>query len=239
MKSSQILSIIGTSLALVALPFSATAATSMEAQKAMTPQDAFEALMHGNERHISGVASHRDLSAEIGATAGGQFPLGVVLTCLDSRTAPEQMFDQGVGDIFVGRIAGNFAGEEMIGSFEFAHKLAGAKVLAVVGHTECGAVKGACAGAKMGNLTATLAALQPAIDAVPASVKPRNADNPAFVQKVADANVRHTVDHILSSSEVLSEMVKAGELGVIGGMYDLSTGKVTFFEDTAHGLKMP
>lgn len=226
-------------LAAVALPTALSAATSAEAQKAMTPQQAFEVLLAGNDRHVSGVSMRRDLSAEVAATAAGQFPLGVVLSCLDSRTAPEQMFDQGVGDLFVGRIAGNFAGEEMIGSFEFAHKLAGAKVLAVVGHTECGAVKGACAGAKLGNLTSTLAALQPAIDAVPASVKPRNAENSAFVQKVADANVRFTVDHILSSSEVLSAMVESGELGVIGGMYDLSTGRVTFYEDTAHGLKMP
>lgn len=239
MKSSRILSLIGTSLALVALPFSATAATSMEAQKAMTPQDAFEALIHGNERFTSGVSMNRDLGAEVSATADGQYPLGVVLACLDSRTTPENMFDTGIGDIFVGRIAGNFADEEMIGSFEFAHKLAGAKVLAVVGHTHCGAVKGACDGAKMGNLTRTLAQLNSAIDAVPASVKPRNSKNPAYVQKVADANVRLTVKEILDESEVLRDMVAAGELGVIGGMYDLSTGKVTFFEDTAHGLKMP
>lgn len=127
----------------------------------------------------------------------------------------------------------------MIGSFEFAHKLAGAKILVVVGHSSCGAVKGDCDGAKMGNLTHTLAQLSPALDAVPASVQPRNAKNPAFVQKVADANVRLTVDRVLDKSEVLREMVKSGDLGVIGGMSDLKTGKVTFYADTAHGLKMP
>ena len=161
----------------------------------------------------------------------------MVLTCLDSRTAPETMFDQGIGDLFVGRIAGNFAADYMIGSFEFAHKLAGARVLAVVGHSSCGAVKGACDGAKLGNLTHTLAQLSPALDAVAASVQPRNAKNPDFVQKVADANVRLTVDRVLAKSEVLRDMVKSGDLGVIGGMYDFSTGKVTFYADTAHGLK--
>ncbi len=239
MKTPKLLSFATAAIAAVILPPTLSAVTSAEAQKAMTPQDAFEALYHGNERFVSGVSVNRDLGAEVAATSTGQYPLGVVLACLDSRTTPENMFDTGIGDIFVGRIAGNFADEEMIGSFEFAHKLAGAKVLAVVGHTQCGAVKGACDGAKMGNLTRTLAQLNAAIEEVPASVKPRNSKNPAYVQKVADANVRLTVQEILDESDVLRDMVEAGELGVIGGMYDLETGKVTFFEDTAHGLKMP
>ncbi len=223
--------------ALLAVP--ASAVITAEAQKAMTPQQAFEALLEGNERFADGVSLNRNLTDEVTATSTGQFPKGVVLTCLDSRTAPEAYFDTGLGDIFVGRIAGNFAEEGMIGSFEFAHKLAGAKVLAVVGHTTCGAVKGACDGAEMGNLTHTLAQLKPAIKKVPASVQPRNSKNPAFVQKVADANVRYTVKNILEKSDVLKEMVDNGELGVVGGMYDLSTGKVTFFPDTLHGVKMP
>jgi len=215
------------------------AATTAEAQKAMTPQEAFEALLAGNERFVSGVSKNRDLNAEVTATSTGQFPMGVVLTCLDSRTTPENYFDTGIGDIFVGRIAGNFVDEEMLGSFEFAHKLAGAKILAVVGHTACGAVKGAADGAKLGNLTRTLAELGKAVEAVPASVQPRNSQNPAFVQQVADANVRLTVGEILQQSPILAEMVENGELGVVGGMYDLSTGKVTFFEDALHGVEMP
>lgn len=239
MKTTRMLSLAVAAFAALALSPALTAATTAAAQKAMTPQQAFEALLAGNERFVNGVSVNRDLGAEVAATADGQYPMGVVLACLDSRTTPENMFDTGIGDIFVGRIAGNFADEEMIGSFEFAHKLAGAKVLAVVGHTHCGAVKGACDGAKMGNLTRTLAQLNAAIEEVPASVKPRNSQNPAYVQKVADANVRLTVKEILDESEVLRDMVAAGELGVIGGMYDLATGKVTFYEDTAHGLKMP
>lgn len=214
------------------------AGTSLAEQKAMTPQAAFERLLAGNQRFTSGVAVNRDLTAEVSVSSEGQYPFGVVLSCLDSRTAPELIFDQGVGDLFVGRIAGNFANEDMIGSFEFAHKLAGAKILVVIGHTACGAVKGAADGARMGLLTTTLEKLEPAISKVPASVSPRNSKNPAFVQAIADANVRHTVDQILARSEVLSSMVAKGEIGVIGGMYDLATGQVTFFPDTARNIKL-
>lgn len=218
---------------------SSLAYTTSEQQKALTPQAAFEILLEGNERFVAGVSAHRDLSGEVDRGSTGQFPLGVVLACLDSRTSPELMFDQGVGDVFVGRIAGNYASDDMIGSFEFAHKLAGAKVLVVIGHSECGAVKGACDGAKMGNLTSTLAMLQPALDSVPASVQPRNAKNASFVQHVADTNVKLTVQRVLERSEVLRGMVEAGELGIVGGMYDLATGRVNFFPDTAHNLELP
>lgn len=217
----------------------AQAVTSSAEQKQITPQAAFERLLAGNQRFASGVALNRNLSAEVSASAQGQYPLGVILSCLDSRTAPELMFDQGVGDLFVGRIAGNFANDDMIGSFEFAHKLSGAKILVVIGHTACGAVKGAADGARMGLLTTTLEKLQPAIAAVPSTVAPRDSKNSAFVQAVADANVRQTIKDILGRSQVLSEMVAAGELGVIGGMYDLATGRVTFFPDTARNVKLP
>ena len=197
----------------------------------MTPQDAFEALLAGNDRHTSGVSKYRDLSAEIATSASGQFPLGVVLSCLDSRTAPEQMFDQGVGDIFVGRIAGNFADEEMIGSFEFAHKLAGAKVLAVVGHSSCGAVKGACDHVELGNLTHLLKKIDPAVEAVKGfEEKDRNSKNADFVQKVVLQNVRQTVADIRSRSEVLAAMENAGEIKIVGAMYSLTDGKVTLLD---------
>ena len=215
---------------------SAIAYTTKSDQAAMTPQAAFDLLVAGNARFASGVSAHANHAHQVEQASTGQYPLGVVLACLDSRTSPELMFDQGVGDVFVGRIAGNYATDDMIGSFEFAHKLAGAKVLVVVGHTACGAVKGACDGAEMGNLTETLEKLDPALEAVPEDGSPRNAKNPDFVQKVADANVKLTVARVLERSEVLRDMVEAGELGIVGGMYDLATGKVTFYPDTAHGV---
>ncbi len=158
----------------------------------------FEVLLAGNDRHVSGVSMRRDLSAEVAAT-GRAVPVGCRVVLSRPRTAPEQMFDQGVGDLFVGRIAGNFAGENDR-QLRVCAQARGAKVLAVVGHTGMWRRQRRVCHAKLGNLTSTLAALQPAIDAVPASVKPRNAEKPsAFVQKVADANVRFTVDHILGS----------------------------------------
>lgn len=234
MKSTRSFLLAG--LASIATATVALAYVSQSEQSAMTPQAAFDRLAAGNARFAAGVSAHADHAHQVEQAAQGQYPLGVVLTCLDSRTSPELMFDQGVGDVFVGRIAGNYATDDMIGSFEFAHKLAGAKVLVVVGHTACGAVMGACDGAKMGNLTATLAELEPALKAVPDAVTPRNSKNPEFVQKVADANVKLTVARVLERSEVLRGMVEAGELGVVGGMYDLATGQVTFYPDTAHGL---
>jgi carbonic anhydrase len=229
----------GALLASLALIAPASAYTPPGTQKALSPQAAFDELLAGNARFVGGTSRHRDLSNEVRLASTGQYPFATVLTCLDSRTAVEFMFDQGIGDVFVGRVAGNFANTDLIGSFEFSHRLAGSKVLVVVGHTACGAVKGACDGAELGNLTATLANIQPAVESVPADVTPRTASNARFVQMVADANVRLTVARILEESEVLRTMVEAGELGIIGGMYDLATGKVTFFPDTAHNLTLP
>ena len=162
------------------------------------------------------------------ATADGQYPFAVVLGCIDSRVPPEVIFDQGIGDIFSPRIAGNFANTDIIGSIEFATQLAGAKLIVVLGHTECGAVKGACDGAVMGNLTATLSNLAPAVYAVKDAGPDRTSKNAKFVQMVADANVKLTVEALSQRSSVLSQRVAKGELKIVGAMQSVATGKVQF-----------
>ncbi len=209
------------------------------AQKATTPQQAFDKLSAGNARFAAGSTTRRDLRAEVKATADGQFPIASILACLDSRTSPEYLFDLGIGESFAARIAGNFVNEDILGSLEFAHKVAGAKVIVVVGHTACGAVKGACDNVEVGNLTAALYKIRPAVLAVKDDGTPRSSKNSAFVEKVAAANVRHAVKQIRDRSPLLAAMLDKGEIGIVGGMYDLSTGKVVFYPDTAVNLKVP
>lgn len=202
-------------------------------QSALTPDDVLEDLMAGNRRFVSrGGVSDRDLPGQIRATATGQHPKAVVLSCLDSRVVPELLFDQGVGDLFVGRVAGNFVNTDMLGSMEFATQLAGSKLIVVMGHTSCGAVKGAADNAELGNLTATLANIRPAVQEVQRRgvVGPQNSGNDAYVQAIAEANVRRTVDEIERRSPVMSGLIERGELKVVGGMYDISTGRVSWFE---------
>jgi carbonic anhydrase len=165
------------------------------------------------------------------ATATAQHPKAVILSCLDSRVPVELVFDQGIGDIFVGRVAGNIEDEDQLGSMEFATKLAGAKLVMVLGHLRCGAVNGAADGAKLGNLTALLAKIRPAVDAVE-GFKPeeRNSSNAAFMEKAIEENVRMTVADIRKSSPVLAELEKAGDIKIVGAMYDLNTGKVELLE---------
>lgn len=205
---------------------------SAEAQRAMTPAAVVADLKAGNERFAAAHGTNFDYGAQVKKTAGGQYPKAVVLSCLDSRVPPEVVFDQGIGDIFVGRVAGNFENVDMLGSMEFATAVAGAKAIVVLGHTECGAVKGAADQAKLGNLTATLDNIQPAVADAKAAMpgKVHTAKNAAFVQAVADANVRRTVREIQERSPVLAERVAKGELVVVGGMYDLATGRVTWFD---------
>lgn len=197
-------------------------------QKAMTPDQALAELMAGNQRFLSGRMYRRDWVSQVKATAEGQYPFAVVLGCIDSRVPPEVVFDQGIGDIFSPRIAGNFANTDIIGSIEFATQLAGAKLIVVLGHSECGAVKGACDGAVMGNLTATLSNLAPAVYAVKDAGGDRTSKNKKFVQLVADANVRLTVDALVQRSSVLRERVAKGELKIVGAMHSVATGQVEF-----------
>ncbi len=205
-------------------------ALTQEAQAAITPAKALEMLKQGNGRFVRGKMKKRDLLAQVKQTSKGQFPFAAILCCLDSRTQPEILFDQGIGDIFVARVAGNFVNDDILGSLEFATKLVGAKLIVVMGHTDCGAVKGACDAAQLGLLTATLANINPAVDAVRGDHTPRTSENNKFVQAVTEKNVQLTMQTLRIRSVVLREMIDEGEIGLVGAMYDLSTGKVTFYE---------
>jgi carbonic anhydrase len=208
----------------------AGAALTREAQAAITPAKALEMLKQGNERFVSGKTVERDFLAQVKQTSKGQFPFAAVVSCLDSRIPPAIVFDRGIGDLFVARVAGNFVNDDILGSLEFGTKLAGAKLIVVMGHTECGAVKGACDAAQLGLLTATLANINPAVKAVQGDYTPRSSQNAEFVQAVAEMNVQLTMQTLRDRSVVLREMIDKGEIGLVGAMYDVSTGKVIFYE---------
>ena len=203
-----------------------------ETQSALTPVKAIDILRKGNERFISNLRANRNLLQQVNETSAGQHPFAAILSCIDSRASAELIFDQGLGDVFSIRIAGNILNEDILGSMEFACKVAGAKAIVVLGHSKCGAVKGACDDVKLGNLTALLEKLKPAVAAETTTAANRNSGNAAFVEKVALLNVRHTIQQILDRSPILKEMFKSGEIEIIGGMYDVVTGKVDF-----HGNK--
>ncbi|AKS41204.1 carbonic anhydrase family protein [Wenzhouxiangella marina] len=198
-------------------------------QSALTPDEALQLLIDGNARFVAGESIERDLIEQQRETAGGQYPFAVVLSCLDSRSAPEVVFDQGVGDIFVGRVAGNVVDTNLLGSFEFATAAAGSKLIVVMGHTACGAVMGACDGVEVGNLTALLDEIEPAIDAVSTPVgTDRSSANAEFVNRVAETNVRMQVNELLRRSDVIRGLVEQGQVKVVGAIHDLATGEVRF-----------
>lgn len=196
----------------------------------MTPEQALAELKAGNARFVAGHPLHRDMQADVKATASGQYPFAVVLSCLDSRQPIEIVLDQGIGDIFSARVAGNVLNDDILGSMEFACKVSGAKLIAVIGHSNCGAIKGAIDNVQLGNLTGLLARIKPAMDAVPADVQPRTSKNYKFVDEVSEANVRLVTQQIRERSPILREMIDNGQIGLVGGMYDLSTGEVHYFE---------
>lgn len=200
-------------------------------QAEITPTIALDLLKEGNQRFIENKHVSRSLLTQQQDTSTGQYPFATILSCIDSRVSSELIFDQGIGDIFSVRIAGNFINQDILGSMEFACKLAGTKVIVVLGHTSCGAVKGACDNAKLGNLTAMLDNIIPAVEGVsePTDQTQRNSSNIDFVNEVAKKNVHLSIDRILAESPVLAEMQKAGEIEIIGGMYNISTGKVEFY----------
>jgi carbonic anhydrase len=206
-------------------------ALTREAQAAITPSKALEILKEGNQRLVSSKMRKRDLMAQVKKTGKGQFPFAAIVSCLDSRTQPEYVFDQGIGDIFVARVAGNFVNDDILGSLEFATKLAGARLIVILGHNHCGAVMGACDRAQLGLLTAALANINPAVEAVQGDYNPRTSQNDKFVQAVTEKNVKLTMEKLRTRSVVLREMIDKGEIGLVGAMYDVSTGKVTFFEN--------
>jgi carbonic anhydrase len=207
-------------------PAAAQALTRAQ-RDAMTPDDVIEMMKRGNARFRAGERKERDWLAQQRATAAGQYPAAVLLSCIDSRAPAEVVLDLGIGDVFNSRIAGNVADVAVLGGMEFACKLAGAKVVLVMGHTACGAVAGAIAGAQLGNLTALLAKIAPAIPATSFSGE-RSATNAAYVDAVARTNVGLTVAGIRRESPVLAEMERAGQIRIAGAMYDLATGAVEF-----------
>lgn len=219
------------SVSILAILSIANAQLTKEEQQALTPDAVLEDLMLGNERYLEGKTTDPDVSRRMEATAEGQHPKAVILSCLDSRVPVELIFDQGIGDVFVGRVAGNIENEDQLGSMEFATKLAGAKLVLVLGHSGCGAVKGACDGAELGNLTTLLAKIQPAVKAVK-GFKPeeRNSANKEFVKKVTEENVRQTVADIRKGSPILAELERSGAIRIAGAIYDLHSGKVTFLD---------
>jgi carbonic anhydrase len=199
-----------------------------ERQAALTPDAVLQRLKDGNQRFAGGQMTARDLKMQVKATGYGQYPMASIVSCIDSRSAPELVFDQGIGDVFAARVAGNFVNEDILGSLEFASKVAGAKLVVVLGHTSCGAIKGACDDVALGNLTGMLAKIKPAVQSV-SYVGERNSKNDLFVEMVAAANVRRTVIDILRRSPVLKEMADKGEIRVVGAMLDVKTGVVTFY----------
>ncbi len=205
-----------------------------ERQALVTPEVALRMLQEGNSRFLSGKMARRDLREQVKVTGHGQFPFASVVSCIDSRAAPEMIFDQGVGDVFTARVAGNVVTKDILGSLEYASKVAGARLIVVVGHTHCGAVKGVCDNVKMGNLTELLAKLKPARDAVPEDGTPRNSHNEVFVDRVAEMNVQKQVKQLIDDSPILRDLVKDGKLKVVGAMLDVETGRVEFLDD-AHG----
>mgnify|MGYP001386428487 CR=1 FL=1 len=203
---------------------------SEETQSTMTPAKALRLLQEGNLRFLANLRANRNLSQQVVETRAGQWPFAAVLGCIDSRVPAEIVFDQGIGDIFSARIAGNCVTEEMTGSLEFGCKVAGARLIVVMGHTSCGAIKGACDDVKLGNLTKLLAHLKPAVAAVaePQDGASRTSKNPEFVQNVAATNVRLMAQKLLDDSAVLREMVEAGAIEIVTAMYDVGSGTVEF-----------
>lgn len=208
-----------------------TVALTAETQSALTPEQVLLRLKDGNARFLAGTAVERDFLEQVRQTSEGQYPMAAILGCIDSRVPHEIVFDKGVGDVFSARVAGNFVNTDILGSLEFAAAVAGSKAIVVLGHTECGAVKGACDHVELGNLTSTLANIAPAVYAVDDIEGPRSSENDAYVQEVAEMNVAMTVRNIVDRSPVLRSLVESGELVVIGAMHDVTTGEVMFYED--------
>jgi carbonic anhydrase len=201
-----------------------------EMQAAITPEMALNLLKEGNKRFINNLKINRNLLQQANETSDGQYPFAVILSCIDSRTSAELIFDQGLGDLFSVRIAGNIINEDILGSMEFACKVAGSKIVVVLGHTKCGAVKGACDHVEMGNLTALLSKIRPAVEDETTVKENRNSNNAQFVEKVSMINVKRTIKGITERSSILKEMVDTGKIKIIGGTHDISTGEVSFLD---------
>lgn len=203
---------------------------SKETQNSLTPQTALQILKEGNERFVNNLKANRNLLQQVNETSTGQFPFATILSCIDSRTSSELIFDQGLGDIFSIRIAGNILNEDILGSMEFATKIVGTKVIVVLGHTKCGAIVGACNHVEMGNLTTLLNKIQPAIFNEKETAENRTGTNAEFVNNVTKINVQLTIDRIRRESPIIAELEQQGHIKIVGGLYDVETGGVTFNE---------
>lgn len=204
---------------------------NIEDQKSLTPELALSFLKEGNKRFVANLKAHSNLLEQVNETKEGQFPFAIILSCIDSRTSAELIFDQGLGDIFSVRIAGNVLNDDIIGSMEFACKLAGSKLIVVLGHTHCGAITGACKGTELGHLTNLLAKVKPSIEHVKKAHQGIDIASKEAVDKVAFHNVEHTIEHILDKSSVLKEMYQSGEIGIVGAFYKVETGEVDFVQE--------
>ena len=207
-------------------------AHTKETQATMTPEKSLQYLKEGNQRFQNNLKANRNLLEQVNDTSEGQFPFATILSCIDSRVSAELVFDQGLGDIFSVRVAGNIVNEDILGSMEFACKLAGTELIVVLGHTSCGAVKGACDHAEMGNLTKLIQKITPAVNAViePKDESLRSSKNLGFVDEVSHMNVQLMIDRIHTESPILTEMEKNNEIKIIGAMYNVNTGEVKFYE---------
>jgi len=201
-----------------------------EMQASITPSMALDLLKEGNKRFVNNLKINRNLLQQANETSDGQHPFAVILSCIDSRTSAELIFDQGLGDVFSVRIAGNIVNEDILGSMEFGSKEAGAKIIVVLGHTKCGAIKGACDDVKMGNLTTLISKIKPAVENEKTIQHNRNSSNDSFVEKVTALNVELSVRNILIKSPIIADMVKNNEISIVGGIHDITTGVVTFIE---------
>lgn len=200
-----------------------------ETLAAITPAKAIELLKEGNKRFVNNLRLNRNFLRQADETSHGQYPFAFILSCIDSRTSSEIIFDQGIGDIFSARVAGNIINEDILGSMEYACKVAGSKLIAVLGHTKCGAIKGACDHVEMGNLTALINKITPAVEDEKTVKEHRDSHNYDFVEKVSAINVKRAVKEITKRSPILKEMVDGKQIGIVGGVYDIKTGVVTFF----------
>lgn len=203
-----------------------------DSQQKITPKKALDILVEGNKRFVNNLKANRDLLEQVNSTRDGQWPLAIILSCIDSRTSAELIFDQGLGDIFSVRIAGNIVNEDILGSMEFATKVAGSKLVLVLGHTKCGAIKGACDHVELGNLTTLLSKIQPSVEEEKSTKDNRTSANATFVENVAEINVRRNVQEILEKSPVIKALVEEGKVGIAGAMYDVTSGQVDVYQDT-------
>jgi carbonic anhydrase len=203
---------------------------SKETQSNLTPVAALQILKEGNQRFVNNLKANRNLLQQVNETSTGQFPFATILSCIDSRTSAELIFDQGLGDVFSIRIAGNVLNEDILGSMEFATKVVGTKIIVVLGHTKCGAIVGACNHVELGNLTTLLNKIQPAINNENTITADRNGTNSEFVNKVTDIHVHLTIDRIRKESPIVAELEQQGQIKIVGGMYDVESGLVTFFD---------